>query len=130
MSKLYRVRTPRVLNYPDSFSIKNENLLGSGGIVDLDDPFMAHLCAPQMNKLEPAPEGAVPSDLSMNRTYVSLRARWEVDNGVKPASAPPRTAKVEALVEDAKRDGTIGSIPKPDARPTRGPSPVTASKAS
>ena len=123
MTNLHRVRPGRFLSYPDD-GIKNANVCGPGDVIDLADAFMAFVCARQLNKLEPAPEGAVATDLSKDRALAGLRARYALDHGAPPVPSvpPPRVAQA---VEVARVDGTTAAIPRPDARPIAKPKPST-----
>lgn len=115
---LHRVAKGKVLHLPNGYPSlillggRDRLWLKEGGIVDLDDPFIAEACKGQEYKLEPDPK-AKQADPIPHAGLLRQRDQFLAKVAGKPA--PP--TKSEKLV--AVGAGEVGEVQTPDARPQR-----------
>lgn len=70
-----------------------------GYVVDMDMPLEKEWCAGQMHKLEPAPEGSVPTEI-VNRSAQKAMKAAGVDTAKRPAPAPVAAPASQAAATD------------------------------
>lgn len=105
--KLYSVRTGYFLHFPREIERENPLWLGAGGVLDLDDPFIAQSAAGQEFKLVEAPDALAPTPINHMRF-----------NGLHQAFLG--TVKEAAKPESIASKETLAGIPRPDSRPRKG----------
>jgi len=102
---LKQVRDGKYLHFPFEIAKRDSLWLGPGGIIDMDDPFIAKCAAGQEYKLDDAPASATISEVN-HPVFRRARAEFAEEQEEKKRKA-----------EAAKENEAMASIPRPDARP-------------
>jgi hypothetical protein len=107
LMKLHRVCPGKYLHFPPEIDKKDPLWLPPGGVLDLDDPFVAKCIVGQEYKLEPDDTATEPTPILHTR-FLNIRAAFLAAGEPTPAPGEP------------ERPPEAKQIPKPDERPTRG----------
>lgn len=107
--KLFKVRKGDYLHYPNGMTDSGGNRcwLRPGGVLDMDDPFVAHSVKGQEYKLEPAPDAEAPTEVRSQKLLL-LRQRFE------GAGSPPTKQQTKARELKEKINPKRGQIQVPD----------------
>lgn len=106
--KLYRVRSGFYLHWPKEIEGDSTKKLwlGPGGVIDLDDTFVARLVVGQEYKLEAEDRATAPTDTGHGR-FQLLQRQHNANLGQ------------EAAAKAAPAVASDPTIPKPDVRPKK-----------